>query len=136
MSNELDANLDLFVQAALGKKTQGVVVLDVRELTSIAETFIICSGTSNRQVSAIADHIQRFLKIHSIKPLSVEGKREGLWVLMDYGHVIIHIFYETTRAFYDLEGLWSDARRINTKSMEKRRQEEGERFDGKEVFVE
>ena len=136
MSNELDANLDLFVQAALGRKAQGVVVLDVRELTSIAETFIICSGTSNRQVSAIADHIQRFLKEHSIKPLSVEGKSEGLWVLMDYGHVIIHVFYETTRSFYDLEGLWSDARRITTESMEKHRQEQAEGFDGEEVFVE
>ena len=136
MSNEFDANLDLFVQAALGKKAKGVVVLDVRELTSIAEVFIICSGTSNRQVSAIADHIQRFLKKQSIKPLSVEGKSEGRWVLMDYGHVIIHVFYETTRSFYDLEGLWSDAKRITTESMEKQRQEEVDGFDGEEVFVE
>lgn len=136
MSNELDASLDLFVQAALGKKAQGVVVLDVHELTSIADVFIICSGTSNRQVSAIADHIQRFLKEQSIKPISVEGKSEGLWVLMDYGHVIIHIFYETTRSFYDLEGLWSDARRITTESMEKQQREEADGFSGEEVFVE
>lgn len=135
MSKQLDANLDLFVQAALGKKAQGVVVLDVRELTSIADVFIICSGRSNRQVSAIADHIQRFLRKQSIKPLSVEGKSEGLWVLMDYGHVIIHVFYETTRAFYDLEGLWSDAKRITTESMENQRQADADGFDGEEIFI-
>ena len=77
MSNEFDANLDLFVQAALGKKAQGVVVLDVRELTSIAEVFIICSGTSNRQVSAIADHIQRFLKEHSTQAVECRRQERG-----------------------------------------------------------
>lgn len=136
MSKKRDADLDVFVQAALEKKAQGVVVLDVRKLTSIADAFIICSGRSNRQVSAIADHIQRFLRKRSIKPLSVEGKNEGLWVLMDYGHVIIHVFYETTRAFYDLEGLWSDAKRITTASMEKQIEADAQEFDGEEVFIE
>ena len=136
MSRELDAKLDLYVQAVLGKKAQGVVVLDVRELTSIAEVFIICSGTSNRQVGAIADHVQRFLKKQKIRPLSVEGKKEGLWVLMDYGDVIIHVFYEETRAFYDLEGLWSDARRITTEGMEQQRRAEADGFNGEEIFVE
>lgn len=136
MSKDRHAELDLYVQAVLGKKARGVVVLDVDELTSIADVFIICSGTSNRQVSAIADHVQRFLRKRSIKPLSVEGKNEGLWVLMDYGDVIIHIFYEETRAFYDLEGLWSDARRITTDSMEKQQRAAADGFNGEEIFVE
>jgi len=136
MKSKREADLDLFVQAVLGKQAQGVVVLDVRNLTSIADTFIICSGRSNRQVSAIADHIQRFLRKKSIKPLSVEGKTEGLWVLMDYGHVIIHVFYETTRAFYDLEGLWSDAKRITTKSMAEQREADAKGFEGEEIFIE
>ena len=135
MSQELDVNLDLYVQAALGKKAEGLVVLDVRDLTSISDVFIICSGRSNRQVSAIADHIQRFLRENAIKPLSVEGKGEGLWVLMDYGHVVIHVFYESTRTFYDLEGLWSDARRITTASMEKQHHADAEGFDGEEIFI-
>ena len=92
-----------------------LVVLDVRELTSVSDIFIICGGRSNRQVSAIAEHIQVNLKKHAIKPLSVEGKKEGHWVLLDYGHVIIHVFYEPVRTFYDLEGLWIDAKRIATK---------------------
>jgi ribosome-associated protein len=112
MTADLDPALDLFIQAVLGKKAAHVVALDVRGITSIADVFIICSGRSNRQVVAIAEHIERQLRKHKIKPLSVEGTAEGHWVLMDYGHVIVHVFFDSVRAFYDLEGLWSDARRI------------------------
>ncbi|QTA88793.1 ribosome silencing factor [Desulfonema magnum] len=118
MSYEVDPSLDLYVKAALGKKASGVVVLDVHELTSIADVFILCSGRSNRQVTAIAEFIQRELKKSGKKPLSVEGEKEGHWVLLDYGHVIIHVFYESVRHFYDLEGLWTDAKRIKTESLE------------------
>ncbi|MBW2090448.1 MAG: ribosome silencing factor [Deltaproteobacteria bacterium] len=83
--------LNLYINAALGKKAMDLVVLDVRELSSIADVFIICSGRSNRQVMAIAEHIQVDLKKHGITPLSVEGKKEGHWVLLDYGHVVIHV---------------------------------------------
>jgi len=113
--NSLDRTLDLYINAVMGKKALDLVVLDVRELTSFSDIFIICSGRSNRQVSAIAEYVQVNLKKHDIKPLSVEGKKEGHWVLLDYGHVIIHVFYEPVRAFYDLEGLWIDAKRIETK---------------------
>jgi ribosome-associated protein len=102
----------------LGKKAMDLVVLDVRKLSSIADVFIICSGLSNRQVVAIAEHIQEDLKKQGIKPLSVEGKKEGHWVLLDYGHVIIHVFYEPIRSFYDLEGLWIDAERIETRTLD------------------
>lgn len=135
MSNDLVPQLDLYIQAALGKKAEAVVVLDVHDLTSIGDVFIICHGRSNRQVSAIADHIQRYLKQHGIRPLSVEGRKEGLWVLMDYGNVIIHVFYEETRSFYDLEGLWVDAKRMTTPSLEKYKQDTAEPFDGEEIIV-
>ena len=113
----MDPNLDLFVKAALGRKTIDLVVLDVRKLTSLSDVFIICSGRSNRQVSAIAEHIQLDLKKQGITPLRVEGKKEGHWVVLDYGHVIIHVFFEPVREFYDLEGLWIDAYPIKTKSL-------------------
>jgi ribosome-associated protein len=119
MSNDPDSSLNPYINAVLGKKALELVVLDVRELTSVADTFIICSGRSNRQVSAIAEHIQWDLKQHKIIPLSVEGFKEGHWVLIDYGHVVIHVFYEPVRQFYDLEGLWVDAKRIQTRSMAK-----------------
>ena len=136
MNDDLDSRLDLYVQAVLGKKAESVVVLDVRGLTSIADAFIICSGRSNRQVSAVAEHVERFLKKEGIRPLSVEGRKEGHWVLMDYGQVIIHVFYTETRFFYDLEGLWVDARRITTESLKASIDTSADGFDGEEIIVE
>ncbi len=103
---------DPYIKAALGRKAFDLVLLHVRELTSVADAFLICSGRSHRQVSAIGEYIRTELKKHDIKPLSVEGVRDGQWVLLDYGDVIIHVFYEPVREFYDLEGLWIDAERI------------------------
>lgn len=117
MTDEFVDTLEVYVRAVTGKKAENLVVLDVRELTSVADAFIICSGRSNRQVQAIAEHIHSELKKQHKKPLSVEGINEGHWALLDYGDVIIHIFYEPVRLFYDLEGLWMDARRIKTRSM-------------------
>ena len=126
----LDPDFDLFVQAVLGKKASQVVLLDVRGLTSVADAFLICSGHSNRQVTAIADHAFRFLKKRGRKPLSVEGKNEGHWALLDYGEVIIHIFYEPLRKFYDLEGLWIEGKRLKTASLRQRiKKETGEETD-------
>jgi ribosome-associated protein len=118
MSDEFADALEVYVSAVTGKKAENLVVLDVREMTSVADAFIICSGRSNRQVQAIAEHIQAELKKQHKKPLSVEGLNEGHWALLDYGDVIIHIFYEPIRLFYDLEGLWMDARRIKTRGMQ------------------
>lgn len=120
----LDPTFDLFVKAVLGKKASQVVLLDVAELTSVADAFLICSGRSNRQVTAIAEYALSSLKKQGKKPLSVEGKKEGHWVLLDYGEVIIHIFYEPLRKFYDLEGLWIDAKRVKTRSLLQHEKEE------------
>ena len=119
MSKDAVPALDLYIKAASEKKAKNLVVLDVADLTSIADVFIICSGQSNRQVNAIADSIVLNLKKQKIKPLSVEGTGEGHWVLLDYGHVIIHVFYEPVREFFDLEGLWVDAKRLPTPGMKK-----------------
>ena len=112
MTRPLEPSIDPYVKAVLGMKALNVVVLDVHGLASFADTFIVCSGRSHRQVSAIAEFIQKDLKAKGIKPLGIEGLREGHWVLMDYGDVLIHVFYEPVRIFYDLEGLWSDAKRV------------------------
>ena len=113
MISTYEQTVEQYVSAVLGMKAFDVVVLDVRGLASFADTFIICSGQSHRQVSAIAEFINRDLKAKGLKPLGIEGLREGHWVLMDYVDVVIHIFYEPIRDFYDLEGLWSDARRTD-----------------------
>jgi len=117
MTDRFVSELDVYVKAVLAKKVHRLVVLDVRNLTSVADAFIICGGQSNRQVLAIAENIQKDLKKLKILPLSIEGTTEGHWVLLDYGHVIIHVFYEPVRSFYDLEGLWMDAKRVTTRSM-------------------
>ncbi|MBW1898306.1 MAG: ribosome silencing factor [Deltaproteobacteria bacterium] len=114
MTSDFDLSIEPYIRATLGKKAIGLAVLDVRNLTSIADALIICSGRSNRQVTAIGEHIKQKLKEKGIKPLSVEGMKEGRWVLLDYGHIIIHIFYEPVRSFYDLDGLWIDAKKIKT----------------------
>jgi len=120
MSTDAIPSLGLYLEAASEKKALNLVALDVRDLTSIADVFIICSGRSNRQVNAIADSIVARLKKHKIKPLSVEGTRKGHWVLLDYGHVVMHVFYEPVRQFFDLEGLWADAKRITIPALKKR----------------
>ena len=108
-----DPSLKYYINAALGRKATDLVVLDVSELTSFADVFIICTGKSHRQVSAIAEYIKTDLKNQGISPISIEGMSDGHWVLLDYGHILIHVFYDPVRAFYDLEGLWADAKRIS-----------------------
>lgn len=103
----------LCVNASLKKKAKDLVILNVKELSSFADYFIICSGTSDRQVQAIASFIQEYLKEFGILPLGVEGERLGKWILLDYDDVIIHIFHEPVRLFYDIERLWSEAPRMD-----------------------
>jgi len=96
---------------ALERKAYDLVVMEVGDLTSIADYFIVCSGRSDRQVQSIAQGIEENLRGMGVRPHSVEGATRGQWLLMDFSDVIVHIFYEPVREFYDLEGLWSDAPR-------------------------
>ena len=102
----------LLTRFALEKKARDLAVLEVRELTSIADYFIICSGSSDRQVQSIAQGIEENLSEAGHSLLSVEGANRGHWVLMDFSDVIVHIFYEPVREFYDLDGLWGHAPRV------------------------
>jgi ribosome-associated protein len=98
-------------------------------MSSLADAFIVCSGQSNRQVMAIAEHIRTTLKQRGVQALRIEGLKEGHWVLMDYGDVIIHIFYDPVRSFYDLEGLWADAPRLQTPALEDWQRQNAENDD-------
>lgn len=109
--NSWDKTLFL-TRAALEKKAGDLVVMDVHEVTSIADYFIICSGRSDRQVQSIARGIEDNLRQEGVGPLSVEGASRGHWVLMDFSDVIVHVFYEPVREFYDLDGLWGHAPRV------------------------
>ena len=111
-----DPSLDLFIQAAQEKKALDIVVMDLRGMTAITDYFILCSGRSSRQVMAIADHIQTEMRDNRIRPLGVEGVGSGHWILLDYDNVVIHVFYDPIRRFYNLEGLWVDVPRIQVAS--------------------
>ncbi len=93
-------------------KARDLVLIDMSGLASFSDYFLIGSGQSTRQVQGIADNMETALRQAGIRPLGVEGRKEGHWILMDYGDVIVHLFYEPVRHFYDIESLWSDAERV------------------------
>jgi len=97
---------------ALEHKAIDTVMLELIGTTALADYFLVCSGTSERHTQAMADHIEQSLKQQGILPRGVEGRTRGRWILMDYGDVIVHIFQESERAFYDLEALWLDCPRV------------------------
>ncbi len=99
-------------KAALDTKAEDLVVLDVRELSSFADYFIIMSGRSSRHVQGLAEALEKSMRSKRISAAKAEGIQEGMWVLLDFGDVVVHIFYHEQRSFYDLEGLWHDAPRV------------------------
>jgi len=103
----------LCLKAAIEKKALNPVLLELKGRTSFTDYFLLCSGKSDRQVQAIAQAIEEALKKKGIRPLGQEGMTAGRWVLLDYEDVIVHIFLEPVRTFYDLEGLWIDAPRVD-----------------------
>lgn len=110
---ELDERVRLALHAAGEKKAHDLVVLDLREVASFTDYFVIASGTNVRQVQAVADEVQEQLRRRlGVKPARVEGYNSAEWVLLDYGDFILHVFEEKSRRFYDLERLWRDAARV------------------------
>ncbi len=100
-------------EAALDKKAGEIAVLDLRGVTGIADFFIICSGSSQRQVQAITDNVEEKLRELGFKGYHIEGKETGYWVLMDFHDIVVHVFHQTARAFYALESLWGDAQKVS-----------------------
>ncbi len=115
MHSSLDTAL-LAAEAADAKKGIDIRILDVRELTTIADYFVLCSGSSTTQVGAVADGIGLLLAHRGIHPSHVEGQAESTWLLLDYGDVVVHVFEEQTRAYYGLDSLWGDAPRVRVTS--------------------
>lgn len=105
--------LALAAQAALDKKAESVIVLDLRELGAFTDFFLVCHGWSTPQIHAVAEEIEKCLEQAGSRPPRREGYRAAEWVLLDYGDFIAHIFNEKSRSYYDLERLWRAARRID-----------------------
>jgi ribosome-associated protein len=101
---------EIAARAAEDKKAKDVIVLDISDISVICDFFIICSGLSSTQVRAIAENVEEKLEKQGINKLRVEGLQEGRWVLLDFGSVVVHVFQEKDREFYNLEHLWGDAK--------------------------
>jgi ribosome-associated protein len=102
----------LCVRFALEKKAYDLVLIEVGEMTALTDYFLICTGRSDTQVQSIARGLEENLERLGIHLLALEGFAHGQWVLMDFGEVVVHIFYEPVRGYYDLERLWSQAPRV------------------------
>ena len=97
-------------EAALEKKAENLVVVDLRGKATYADFLVICSGTNERQLEAVADAVEKSLHDAGQRLIGSEGARGSRWVLLDFGDVVVHVFHQEERAYYDLEGLWSDAK--------------------------
>jgi ribosome-associated protein len=103
-------------RAAIDKKAENVKILDMTDLSGFTDYFVICSGMSDRQVQSIADSVDNAMTVADYDVLSAEGYGEGRWVLMDMGDVVVHVFLDALREYYDLETLWADAPRVKIPS--------------------
>ena len=107
----------LCVRFALEKKAYDLVLMEVGPFTSLADYFLICTGTSTRHNQTIADHIEEILKKQGVRPLHMEGHTEGEWILLDYVDFVVHIFSARSREFYDLERLWRAGKRHDARDL-------------------
>lgn len=108
-----DRLVQIIAEAALDEKAADVVILDVSQLTVIADYFVIASGRSTVQVKSIAENVAKTLERKEIYPVRHEGNQEGKWVILDYGSTILHVFRQEERDYYDLENLWAGARYVD-----------------------
>ena len=96
------------------KKALNLKILHIAELSVIADYFVIATGTSNTQVKALADEVEYQLKEKGVAPSHIEGYNSNSWILLDYGSVVVHVFTQESRSFYDLDRLWQDGEEVDT----------------------
>jgi ribosome-associated protein len=112
---EIGEIYDKIINALVEKKAKNIKVIDIEDLTTIATYFVICSGTSTTHIKTLADEVEFKLKEEGLLPLRHEGYNSARWILIDYGDIIVHIFYEEDREFYNLDRLWQDGKSVNIK---------------------
>ncbi len=116
--------LKIAAHAADDKKAHDLVALDISAIASFADFFLLCTGDSARQMQAIADEVEKKLKASGIRPSHVEGYQNSEWILMDYIDLVVHIFSKTARAYYDLERLWRDGKRLDISKLIQQKEKE------------
>jgi ribosome-associated protein len=116
MEKTMESLAKIVVKAAEDKKADNILVLDISELSIIAEYFIICNGNNERQVQAIVTEIRDQAHKNGFNVRGIEGAEEGRWVLVDLGDVVVHVFHREERDFYNIERLWADAKAVSFSS--------------------
>lgn len=109
-----------------GKKATDVMVLDIRKVAFITDYFVLASGKNKKQLQAIADEVSQTLKARGLRRLGLEGYGEGAWILVDFGDVVVHLFHEEMRRYYELENLWSDGKKVRWQAGKAEPVEEGD----------
>jgi ribosome-associated protein len=109
--------LKIALNAADSKKASDIVAMDITEIATFTNYFLICTGDSSRQMHAIADEVEKQLAAIGIRPSHVEGYQNAEWILMDYVDLVVHIFSKNARAYYDLERLWMDGKELDTSNL-------------------
>ena len=104
---------EIAVKALDSKKGKEIRLIRIDKITTLAEYFVICTGTSNTQINALGDEVEKELMLAGEEPLHREGYRGGTWVLLDYGCVVVHVFNDEARKFYSLEHLWADGEEVD-----------------------
>jgi len=109
---EIDERINIITEASLDKKAFNIKILDIKELTTVADYFVIVSGNSTIQTTTIADEIEEKMLEKGYELLSKEGYQSARWILLDFGDIIVHVFHREDREFYNLEKLWADSKEL------------------------
>ncbi|MDE7476738.1 MAG: ribosome silencing factor [Lachnospiraceae bacterium] len=117
MSNNINDALKSVIDALEDKKAEDIQLIDISEISTVADYFVITNGANSSQIQALSDNVEEKLAIQEIYPRSVEGYHAANWILMDYNDFIVHIFDKESRGFYDLERMWRDGKVIDIKSI-------------------
>ena len=116
--NHMNNTLKTMIDALDEKKAENIQLIDISEVSTIADYFIITNGTNTSQIQALSDHVEEKLSKNGIRPKSIEGYNTANWILMDYSDILVHIFDQESRGFYDLERIWRDGKVIDVHSLQ------------------
>ena len=108
-----EKSLETIIRALDSKRAEDIQLIGIRDLTIVADYFVIANGTSNTQTKALADAVEFEMKQKGVEPVRIEGYQGATWIILDYGDIVVHVFYKETRNYYKLERLWSDGEQID-----------------------
>ncbi len=110
-----EKSLETIIRALDSKRAEDIQLIGIRDLTIVADYFVIANGTSNTQTKALADAVEFEMKQKGVEPVRIEGYQGATWIILDYGDIVVHVFYKETRNYYKLERLWSDGEQVDIK---------------------